>query len=153
MIELSKVYEAERAFFDGSDGQPLPKSYEYLEACLLEKDPGKDVALHFLFVAWYLLVEPPYLTGLNEAEIPSSSIRQSISRIFAYLDQFIWTDTEAAIVVAHMIYIAPYLFGDEKNALHVRERILKTVEQPDEKQKANIFGNRGFYGHYFSRVV
>lgn len=55
----------------GCDGEPtLFRAYELLLAAWRRGSRDREVGLHLMFLAWYLLCEPPHLTGLDERGVP-----------------------------------------------------------------------------------
>ena len=47
-------------------GEPtLGRAYELLLGQWNSGDRSRELALHLMFLAWYLCIEPPFLTGLG----------------------------------------------------------------------------------------
>jgi len=57
----------------GAHGAPtLGAAYELLRDQWRSGERDRELALHLIFLAWYLNLEPPHLTGLDEARVPSA---------------------------------------------------------------------------------
>src|SRR5687767_6482579 len=51
----------------GAQGAPtLGRAYELLRDQWKSGERERELALHLMFLAWYLMMEPPFLTGLDE---------------------------------------------------------------------------------------
>ncbi|HEY2749357.1 MAG TPA: hypothetical protein VGL86_32285, partial [Polyangia bacterium] len=59
----------------GTRGAPaLGDAYQVLREQWRAGDRDREVALHLMFLAWYLNIEPPFLTGLDERRTPSTQL-------------------------------------------------------------------------------
>lgn len=74
----------------------------------------RELALHLMFLAWYLSVEPPHLTGLDEVRTPVSSLASVFN---AAHDRLLPTgtdtdDVEALYVAGLAAPLCPWVLGE-----------------------------------------
>jgi hypothetical protein len=53
-------------------------AYEMLREQWRSGERDRELALHLSFLTWYLLVEPPQLTGAHEGRFPSGELSSSL---------------------------------------------------------------------------
>jgi hypothetical protein len=117
----------------------------------------QELGLHLMFLSWYLLCEPPHLTGLNKHSVPLSSLAPVFHEVHEHFIPTIKADAEMLYVVGLMTVLFPYFLGDTETmeALAREYRTLYRLLEP-RGLAAEVFTNRGAYGDYFesqARVV
>lgn len=136
----------------GRHGEPtLFRAYEILLAEWRGGSRDREIALHLMFLAWYLLCEPPHLTGLDKMRVHPSDLSAVFCEVHEYFRPSIGTDAEMLYAVGLMAHLFPYLLGDETEfeALARDYRVLYRALAPDGIS-ADRFGGRGAYGDYFA---
>lgn len=136
----------------GVSGEPtLGLAYERLLAEWRRGSREREVGLHLLFLAWYLLCEPPHITGLDEVRTPSTTLPGVFREVHEWFHHRIRSDAEMLYVVGLMAYLFPYLLGDEEEfeALAREYRRLYRSLAPDGISP-DVFSKRGAYGEYFA---
>jgi len=103
---------------------------------------GREIGLRLLFLAWYCLAEPAFLTGLPD----DGSSLEVVREVFDWLGGEETEDPELQAVVAVMARVAADALGDADEwtrvgrAFEVRAPALDTFD----------FSGRGAYGEYFA---
>jgi hypothetical protein len=136
----------------GGEGEPtLCSAYEVLLGAWRSGSRDREVGLHLMFLAWYLLCEPPHLTGLDERRVPSSTLSAVFHEVHEYFRPNIATDAEMLYVVGLMAHLFPYLLGEQSEfeALAREYRSLYRSLAP-RGISPELFGGRGAYGEYFA---
>jgi hypothetical protein len=106
-----------------------------------------------MFLAWYLSVEPPSLTGLDSTRIAAGELARMFNDVHAVVlarggDT---TDDEALYVVGLMAHLTPWLLGPE-DEWSERSRVYRARYRhlsPDGISPTR-FAGRGAYGDYFA---
>jgi hypothetical protein len=137
----------------GQAGEPtLAHAYDLLLAEWHRGCRDREVGLHLIFLAWYLLCEPAHLTGLSECESVESTLTKVFGEVHDYFVPSIRGDAEMLYVVGLMAHLFPYLLGEEaeftKLSQKYRERYRSLA--PDGIP-SDMFASRGAYGDYFSQ--
>ncbi len=137
----------------GPNGQPmLGAAFELLRAEWLRGRRNRELALHLLFLCWYMLVEPPFLTGLDESRVSPdelSSLFNAIheSFVIANLD-----DAEVLYTTGLAAHLFPWALGDiatwERRGAEYRKRYRALAPSGLDP---SLFAGRGAYGDYFAR--
>jgi hypothetical protein len=135
----------------GAEGAPtLGRAYELLRDQWRSGDRDRELGLHLMFLAWYLLIEPPFLTGLDTAQVEDGELAGVFNDVHAVLLSTGTTDAEALYVVGLMAQLAPWLLGpvhewtSRSEAYRSRYRqLLPNGIDP------KVFAGRGAYGDYF----
>jgi hypothetical protein len=136
----------------GRDGEPtLCRAYELLLAEWRRGSRDREVGLHLMFLAWYLLCEPSHLTGLDESRVASRTLPVVFREVHDYFRPTIKTDVEMLYAVGLMAQLFPYLLGEagEFEALARDYRSLYRSFAP-RGLSAELFAGRGAYGEYFA---
>jgi hypothetical protein len=142
----------------GEKGEPtLFRAYELLLAHWRSGSRDREVGLHLMFLAWYLLVEPPHLTGFDEMTMESSTLSTVFCEAHEHFVPTIKRDAEMLFVVGLMSHLTPWLLGEmaKVEALADEYRSLYRALAPDGLS-SDLFAGRGAYGDYFAgqaRVV
>ena len=124
-------------------------------------DRDRDLALHLMFLAWYLCAEPPFLTGMddearNSIEGHSGSLGEIFVEVHDDLHRRMPLDPEFNYVVSVMASVCPWACGPpptdswEEMAVQRRQTYERLVPQGFV---AEVFEGRGFYGDYFAHMV
>jgi hypothetical protein len=112
----------------------------------------RELGLHLAFIAWYMLLEPPSLTGLEETRILSSSLPEVFREVHDYfVPQQQCDDAEVLYVFGLMAHLFPWVLGDGK-AWEARRRDYRVAYRRLEPEglRPEVFASRGFYGAYFA---
>lgn len=112
----------------------------------------RELRLHLLFLAWYCIVEPPHLTGLNESRISSSELPPLFLETYETFEADILDDAEALYVVGLMAHIFPWALDKDIPTWEARSKNFRVRYRellPDGFTPAHFEG-RGAYGNYFS---
>lgn len=136
----------------GRHGEPtLFLAYVKLLAEWRGGSRDREVGLHLMFLAWYLLCEPPHLTGLEGQAEPPASLAEVFHEVHQYFQPGIRRDAEMLYVVGLMAHLFPYLLGDAAavEALAEEYRSLYRSLMP-RGLSADLFAGRGAYGDYFA---
>ena len=136
----------------GVGGEPrLGEAFELLRNAWRSGDRDRDLGLHLMFLAWYLAIEPPYLTGLDESQTPSIELPPVFSEVHDYFAAGIDRDPEMLYVVGLMARLCPWCIGDvglwEMRSENYRKAYRRLA--PDGIA-SSAFEGRGFYGDYFA---
>ena len=111
----------------------------------------REVGLHLMFLAWYCLAEPPFLTGLNEAVVPPSELPGVFFEVHDFFAPGISNDVEMLYVVGLMAHLFPYLLGEEETISEFADKYRNLYRSlAPNGVPAQVFDNRGAYGHYFA---
>jgi hypothetical protein len=138
----------------GPHGKPtLGAAFEVFRAQWESGERDRELALHLLFLAWYLCLEPPHLTGLDEASVPAGDLAALCTAAHDWLlpTGADTQDAEALYVAGLAAQLCPWAFGEpslwiaRSEAYRVRYRQLL----PDGISPA-VFEGRGAYGDYFA---
>ena len=98
----------------GANGAPtLAAAYELLREQWESGERDRELALHLNFLAWYLIIEPSHLTGLDEARISSESLVAVFNTVHDWLlpNGTDTNDAEALYVVGLPARMFPGMFG------------------------------------------
>ena len=136
----------------GVKGEPtLGSAYQILRDAWLSGDRDRELCLHLMFLCWYILIEPPHLTGLDESRVPSSELGRIFNEVFDFMSPASQNDSEFLYVVGLMSALAPYLLGDNdtweqlSRDYHTKYRQLKP-----KGLDPHVFEGRGAFGEYFA---
>jgi len=138
----------------GDKGEPtLGRALELAITEWRSGNRDRDLRLHLLFLSWYCNLEPPHLTGLDEAVVPSAGLPQLFHDVYYTFAKGIMDDVECLYVVGLIAQLTPWLLGADVATWEARSaeflRRYRTL-QP-EGLPAGYFEGRGAYGDYFSR--
>jgi len=135
----------------GRGGEPtLGHAYEVLLEQWRAGVRHRELGLHLAFLAWYMLVEPPFLTGLDEERVTSASLTDMFREVHDFFSPSESSDAEILYVFGLMACLVPWVVGDvtewEARSAEYRmayRRLAPSGLDPD------VFTGRGFYGDYF----
>lgn len=136
----------------GRPGEPtLFRAYQLLLAEWRNGSRDREVGLHLMFLAWYLLCEPAHLTGLDKRAVQTSTLTAVFREVHEHFMPTIRSDVEALYVVGLMAHLFPYLLGEEAemDALAEEYRVHYRGLAP-KGLSADLFADRGGYGRYFA---
>ena len=140
----------------GDAGEPtLGRALELAIAEWRSGNRDRELRLHLLFLSWYCNLEPPHLTGLDEANVRSDELPQLFQDVYDTLAEGIMDDVECLYAVGLMAQLTPWLLGGdiatwEMRSAEFRKRYRSLL--PDGLQPAH-FDGRGAYGDYFAGQV
>jgi len=104
-----------------------------------------------MFLAWYLLCEPSFVTGLDDRAIPASTLARVFHEAHEHFRVTLHSDAEMLYAVGLMAHLFPYNLGEpaEIEALAQRYRSLYRTLAP-QGLSPDVFAARGAYGAYFA---
>jgi len=136
----------------GAEGEPtLGRALQLAIADWRSGNRDRELRLHLLFLSWYCNLEPPHLTGLEEAVVASAGLPQLFHDVYDTFANGIMDDVECLYVVGLMAQLTPWLLGGdvatwEARSVEFRRRYRMLL--PDGLPPAHFEG-RGAYGDYF----
>jgi hypothetical protein len=110
----------------------------------------RELGLHLAFLAWYMIVEPLFVTGLDKARVAQGTLPDVFREVHDFFAPPEGQDPEVLYVFGLMAYLFPWALGDEKE-WEARSAEYRTVYRklaPDG-MRPDVFLGRGFYGDYF----
>lgn len=140
----------------GDAGEPtLGRALELAIAEWRAGNRDRELRLHLLFLSWYRNLEPPHLTGLDAAIVPSERLPQLFHDVYDTFAEGIMDDVECLYVVGLIAQLSPWLLGGEvatweSRSTEFRKRYRSLL--PGGLRPA-YFDGRGAYGDYFSGQV
>jgi len=144
--------ELENQSIEASGKPTLGAAYELVRDQWRSGDRDRELGLHLMFLAWYVNVEPPHLTGLDESRVQPGELVAIFNDVHGDIlptgeDT---DDAEALYVVGLMASLTPWLLGDDADWTMRSERYRHRYRQLFPMGlDASIFDGRGAYGHYF----
>ena len=129
----------------------LCAAYEIVRDEWRRGDRDREHALHLLFLSWYLLIEPPHLTGLEQRRVSSGELAAVFNEVHDYMAPAMKDDAEFLYVVGLMARLAPWLLGDS-DVWETRSREYQSQYRQLEPNgiDSKKFEGRGAYGEYFA---
>lgn len=155
----AEAMELEQRSLDPAAPPLLGAAYLLIRDQWLSGERDRELALHLLFLAWYLIVEPEHLTGLDKGRVPETDLQQMFDDVHDWLLPLgdASTDVEALYVAGLPAHMFPWELGEahlwETRSIAYRIRYRNLV--PDGINPA-VFEGRGAYGAYYAsqaRVV
>jgi hypothetical protein len=141
----------------GQGGAPtLGPAYELLRDQWRSGDRDRELALHLFFLAWYIGIEPPHLTGLDDRRVGEGELDAVISEVHDWLlpDGEASDDVESLYVVGLPAQMFPWVLGDEDlwtaRGIAYHRRYWQLAR--DGLDPA-VFEGRGAYGDYYGEQV
>jgi hypothetical protein len=113
-------------------------------------DHDREVGLHLLFLAWYGLVEPTFITGFEANDTVSESLRRKFNEVYSEMERSLVSDPEFLYVVGLMAHLFPWALGKPEDWEQRGEeyRLRYRSLAPSGLDPAS-FADRGAYGLYF----
>jgi len=143
-----RVMELERQSI-GTHGRPtLGAAYELLHEQWQSGERDREVALHLMFLAWYLIVEPSHLTGLDETRVSIADLPAVFVEVHDWLlpDGIASTDAEALYVAGLPASMFPWELGDDRLWTARSESYRARLRQlPPPGDRASVFHVRSAY--------
>lgn len=134
----------------------LGAAYVLLRDAWTQGSRDRDLLLHLLFLAWYSVAEPPFLTGFEPGTVSKEDLDDILRCVLDTLlgDPTECNDVEALFVVGVMAQVAAWSFGDEAE-WDARSRLyrLRYRELAPSGLGAGVFAGRGAYGAYFANWI
>jgi hypothetical protein len=145
MLSIDKITAIEDEYHSSSHTASLGRAYDALVGRWKEGARDRETALRLLFLIWYGLAEPPYITGLKDVN------RTRINELFQRLGGEFSTDPEVLFVIFAMCETAPWALGEESYWRDIGGRFrLRLREHQNSGLSRSTFVRRGAYGYYFS---
>lgn len=146
MKTLQEIAEVESRY-TGNRGSPsLGEAYDMLLARWRSGARDPETGKRLLFLAWYSLAEPTWLTGLRADPAPFDVVRE----VFDAFGGEGATDPEFLACLTLMTRVAPFALGEE---LEDWVRIGREFEHRAPRLGRDIvpesFEDRGAFGYYF----
>ncbi len=136
----------------GAQGEAtLAEAYELLLNYWRSGGRDRDIGLHLLFLAWYLMVEPAHITGLDEDTPGSKKLQSTFNEVHSRYAEPLANDPEFLYVVSLMAMQSPRLLGDEKTWSELGENYrAKYRSLCPQGMSADVFDETNAYGDYFA---
>jgi hypothetical protein len=113
-------------------------------------DHDREVGLHLLFLAWYGLVEPTFITGFEASATVSERLRLKFNEVYSEMQPSLESDPEFLYVVGLMAHLFPWALGKPDEWEHRGEEYrLKYRSLAPAGLDPASFSDRGAYGLYF----
>jgi hypothetical protein len=136
----------------GKTGEPtLFAAFEILQMHWQAGSRSRELGLHLLFLSWYLMIEPPCLTGFDETRLPSGHLPKLFAEIHDYFGPAQSEDAELLYVISVMAGLSPpWPPGESATWEHRSNEYLKSYRllAPHGLMPA-VFDGRGAFGDYF----
>ena len=135
----------------GIGGEPtLADAYAILRERWIAGDRNRELGLHLMFLAWYGMVEPPFLTGFLEENEINGSLMQTLTEVHNFFQPRTAEDAE----LLYAFGLAAHLFGfmfDDPTTWELRgEEYRKLYRQiAPNGIDPTIFDGREAYGDYY----
>jgi hypothetical protein len=140
----------------GARGEPtLGHALELAAAEWRAGNRDRELRLHLLFLCWYCSLEPPFLTGLDESRVPSSTSAQLFQGVYSSFAAATQNDPELLFTVGLMAQLAPWALGEDVATWESRSATLRARYRSllPGGLDPTIFEGRGAYGAYFAGQV
>jgi hypothetical protein len=129
----------------------LAAAYAILRGDWLRGDRDRELALHLMFLSWYMLIQPPHLTGFDETRVSSADLVAMFTEVHDHLAPANNDDAEALYAVGLMSHLAPWLLGDHASWEARSEEYRRTYRRlKPNGLDPSYFEGRGAYGRYFA---
>jgi hypothetical protein len=148
-MELKDIDEIEKGYCHAHGKPVLGEAFRLLNARWQAGQRDRETCLRLLFLAWYCLSEPTWLTGLPE-NADSKTLFQSV---FAHLKQTTPDNPEFLFVAGYMASLWAWCCGNESQWEEVGRQCLRRFQSTGERLLPETFTGRGAYGHYFSHII
>ena len=134
-------------------GRPtLGRAYERLLEEWRGGNRDREVVLHLMFLSWYLLCEPPFLTGIDAERVDTEEFLGVFREAHDFMRPAIEGDAEALYAIGLMAHLLPHFWptlnrsewDSMANDYRVRYRALCP-----QGMSPSVFTSRGAYGKYF----
>lgn len=141
----------------GPDGAPtLGPAYVLLRDQWRSGERDRELALHLFFLAWYVSVEPPHLTGLDEQQLEEGELVAVINDVHGWLlpNGAATDDVESLYVVGLPAQMFPWVLGENRVWMARGAAYQRRYRQlaPDGLDPA-VFDRRGAYGDYYASQI
>lgn len=146
MRTLQEIAQVEYRY-TGEDGSPsLGEAYEMLLARWRTGSHDPETGKRLLFLAWFSLAEPTWLTGLRGDPAPFDVVRE----VFEEFGGEEATDPEFLACLSLMTRVAPYALGEDPEYwVQIGQRFEKRAPRLGGDIAPENFADRGAFGHYF----
>ncbi len=135
----------------GVNGEPtLAVAYEILKEQWQSGDRDRELGLHLMFLAWYGLIEPDFVTGFSETDGSGQERMQMLTEVHTYFEPQIYQDAEMLYVFGLMAELFWFMLDDaptwEKRSIEYHQHYRALLPNGIDP---TIFYNRGAYGDYY----
>ena len=134
----------------GPEGEPtLGQAFKILRGEWRDGNRERELCLHLLFLGWYGLAEPPFLTGIELSE--SAELQPVFAEVFEYVQPSIEDDAEMLYVVGLGAHLFGYLLPGGERVWNERAERFGVLYRELSKGglDPNIFQGRGYFGDYY----
>ena len=139
----------------GNHGAPtLGPAFEVIRDQWRAGERDRELALHLMFLAWYLNIEPAHLTGLDETRISSKDLVEMFNEAHDWLlpDEAASDDAEALYAAGLPARMFPWVLGDHDLwSARSESYRLRYRELAPDGIAGSIFDGRGAYGEYYGQ--
>jgi hypothetical protein len=134
----------------GSEGEPtLGDAFRILQDEWRDGNRDRELCLHLLFLGWYGLAEPPFLTGMEPEEL--GDLQPLFAEVFEYVQPSIQNDAEMLYVVGLGAHLFGYLLPGGERIWDKRAEEFRHLyrELSPGGLAPEIFRHRGYFGDYY----
>lgn len=130
----------------------MADAYRILRQAWDKGERDRELGLHLLFLSWYGLVEPPFLTGFPPSRENSQDLQHAFSEVYQQFSPRYGDDPEFLYAVGLMVHLFPWALDESAAWEQISEEYRRKYRQlaPQGFNPA-LFENRGAYGAYFGR--
>ena len=150
-ISAEALAAEEQAYRKDGTGT-LAEAYHRLRRQWDLGDRDRELVLHLLFLAWYGLVEPDFITGFEGSDKVFESLRVTFNDVYSEMAPSCAGDAEFLWVVGLMAHLFPWVLGKpeewERVAAEFQAKYRSLAPQGLDPSR---FAHRGAYGLYFGR--
>jgi len=136
----------------GPHGEPtLARACKLLLQSWDAGDRGRELALHLMYLCWYLMLEPAHLTGMETSDALAERLQVVFNEVHEYFSSRMVNDPEMLYVVGLMASISPWLLGNDDTWRSRSEEYRRRYrELAPQGIRPGVFKDRGSYGDYFA---
>ncbi len=140
----------------GINGEPtLAAAYDILKEQWRNGDRDRELGLHLMFLAWYGIIEPGYLTGFSGtngiSQEMNAELNQMLEEVHAYFEPQIQQNAEMLYVFGLMSELFWFMLDNssawEKRSIEYHQRYRALLPNGIAPE---VFHNRGAYGDYYA---
>jgi hypothetical protein len=115
---------------------------------------ARELGLDLMFHCWYLIMEPPFLTGYDLTREENLDVEEIFNEVHDSFAFEIRNDPEMLYTVGLMAQLSPWALGDENVwiARSLEYQNLYVIFEPNGLDP-ELFEGRGEYGNYFAHQL
>ena len=135
----------------GVGGEPThADAYAILRERWIAGDRNRELGLHLMFLAWYGMVEPPFITGFVDGNDLTTTLLQTFIEVHDYFDPSTSGDVEILYAFGLFAHLFGFMLDDPKTWDFRAEEYKKLYRQiAPNGIDPTIFDGRGAYGDYY----